>query len=238
MLPVMSLEVLVVERPLRNNISFAIQAFTNCSYAALFFYCATSPSFMESISVEYYKGYWLRKVYLMDFLELAKKRYSVRNYQPRKVEEDKLLKILEAGRVAPTGANRQPHRLIVVQEAAGMERLKKAANPYGAPLAIIVCADHNATWKRNYDGKDIADIDAAIVTDHMMLEATDMDLGTLWVCHFNPEVLKKEFNIPENLEPMNILCIGYRAGEAESPDRHNKLRLPLEDFVHYESYKY
>lgn len=173
----------------------------------------------------------------MDFLQLAKKRYSVRNYLPRKVEEEKLFKILEAGRVAPTGANRQPQRLIVIREAAGLEKLKKAANVYGVPLVVIVCADHNATWKRHYDRKDIADIDASIVTDHMMLQATELDLGTLWVCHFNPEVLKKEFDIPESLEPVNILGIGYAGGAAESPDRHDKLRLPLEDFVSYESYK-
>ncbi|HYF83862.1 MAG TPA: nitroreductase family protein [Clostridia bacterium] len=173
----------------------------------------------------------------MDFLQLAKKRYFVRSYQPKMVEEEKLLKILEAGRVAPTGANRQPHRLIVVREASGLERLKKAANVYGAPLAIIVCADHNISWKRHYDKKDIADIDAAIVTDHMMLEATELALGTLWICHFNPEVLKKEFNIPENVEPFNILAMGYAAGAAESPDRHDELRLPLEDFVFNESYK-
>lgn len=173
----------------------------------------------------------------MDFLELAKRRYSVRSYQPKQVEEEKLKRILEAGRVAPTGANRQPHRLIVVREAAGLEKLKKAANLFGAPLAIIVCADHNISWKRNFDGKDVADIDAAIVTDHMMLEATELALGTLWVCHFNPEVLKKEFNLPVNIEPINILGVGYADGAAASPNRHDRLRLPLEDFVYYESYK-
>ena len=173
----------------------------------------------------------------MDFLQLAKLRYSVRNYQPKQVEEEKLARILEAGRVAPTGANRQPHRLIVVREASGLERLKKAANVYGAPLAVIICADHNVSWKRHYDGKDVADIDAAIVTDHMMLEATELGLGTLWICHFNPEVLKSEFSIPSNIEPLNILAIGYAADAPQSPDRHGKLRLPYEDFVHYESYK-
>jgi len=173
----------------------------------------------------------------MDFLQLAKKRYSVRSYQPRQVEQEKLDKILEAARVAPTGANRQPHRLIVVREAAGLDRLKKAANVYGAPLAIIVCADHGVSWKRSYDGKDVADIDAAIVTDHMMLEATQLELGSLWICHFNPDVLRSEFNIPGELEPLNILALGYSAGEAMSPDRHEKMRQPVEDFVSYESYK-
>lgn len=173
----------------------------------------------------------------MDFLELAKKRYSVRNYQPRKVEKEKLQKILEAAKVAPTGANRQPQRLMVVQESSGMEKLKKAANVFGAPLAIIVCADHDVTWKRHYDGKDIADIDASIVTDHMMLEATQLELGTCWICHFNPAVLREEFDIPKNLEPINILAIGYTEGAPQSPDRHEKLRRPVEEFAAYESYK-
>lgn len=173
----------------------------------------------------------------MDFLQMAKKRYSVRSYQPRQVEQEKLDRILEAARVAPTGANRQPHRLIVVREAGSLEKLKKGANVYGAPLAIIVCADHGISWKRSYDGKDIADIDAAIVTDHMMLQATELELGTLWICHFNPEAIRREFSIPVGLEPINILAIGYPAGEPMSPDRHEKLRQPVEAFVHYESYK-
>ncbi len=173
----------------------------------------------------------------MEFLALVKKRYSVRSYQNKRVEAEKLLKILEAGRIAPTGANRQPQRLIVVQEEEGLRKLKKAANLFGAPLAIIVCGNHDAAWKRSYDQKDITDIDASIVTDHMMLQATDLGLGTLWVCHFNPAVVRAEFNLPDNIEPVNILGIGYAAGEAESPDRHATARNPLSDMVFYEIYK-
>lgn len=173
----------------------------------------------------------------MDFMALAKKRYSVRSYLDKKVETEKLEIILEAGRIAPTGANRQPQRLIVVQEAEGLRKLKKAANVYGAPLAIIICGDHDSAWKRSYDRKDITDIDTSIVTDHMMLQATDLGLGTLWVCHFNPAVIKEEFNLPDNVEPVNILGIGYADGEAESPDRHDKVRYPLKDMVFYERYR-
>lgn len=78
----------------------------------------------------------------MNFLDIAKKRFSVRKYDQRKVEEEKLLKILEAGRVAPTAVNYQPQRIIAVQKEEGMERLKKCANVYNAPLALIVCGDH------------------------------------------------------------------------------------------------
>lgn len=167
----------------------------------------------------------------MEFLQLAKKRYSVRKYESRKVEEEKLLKILEAGRVAPTGANKQPQRFIIVKEEEGLKKLKKGANVYGAPLAIIVCADHSASWKRPYDGKDIADIDASIVTDHMMLQAEELGLGSVWICYFDPEAIRKEFKIPEGIEPVNILAIGYDAGEAASPDRHDKLRKPLGELI-------
>lgn len=172
----------------------------------------------------------------MDFLELAKKRYSVRKYEDKKVEEEKLLKILEAGRVAPTGANTQSQRLIVVQEKTGLEKLKKAASISGAAMAIIVCGDHKTVWKRPFDNKDILDIDASIVTTHMMLEATELGLGTVWVCYFDPTILRKEFNIPENVEPVSILGIGYAAGEVLSPDRHYKARKPLEATVFYESF--
>ncbi|GLC31623.1 nitroreductase family protein [Clostridium omnivorum] len=167
----------------------------------------------------------------MEFLNLAKQRYSVRDYEKREVEEEKLQRILEAGRIAPTGANRQPQRFIVVRSEEGLSKLKGSANVYGAPLAIIVCADHSATWKRSYDRKDIADIDASIVTDHMMLEATELGIGSVWICHFNPEKLRINFNIPENIEPVNILALGYPAGEAASPDRHDTLRVPLDQLV-------
>jgi nitroreductase len=172
----------------------------------------------------------------MDFMEIAKKRYAVRKYSSKAVEKEKLMKILEAGRIAPTGANKQPQRMIVIQEEEGMEKLKKCANVYGAPLAIIICADHNVTWKRPFDDKDIADIDVSIVTDHMMLEATELGLGTVWICYFDPEVLRKEFNIPEGVEAVNILAIGYDAGESLSPNRHDKLRKPLESMVVYETF--
>lgn len=170
----------------------------------------------------------------MSFLEIAKKRYAVRDFQPKKVEKEKLLIILEAGRVAPTGANNQPHRLIVVQENEGLAKINKAANIYGAPLAIIVCGNHDQVWKRPFDGKSILDIDTSIVTDHMMLQATELDLGSVWVCYFKPDIIKTEFELPNNLEPVNILVIGYANGEPASPSRHDNTRRPLSEIVSYE----
>lgn len=169
----------------------------------------------------------------MDFLEIAKRRYSVRKYKQQDVEEDKLLKILEAGRVAPTGANTQPQRLIVVREKTGLEKLSKGANIYGAPIGIIVCGDNSTVWKRPFDGKNILDIDISVVTTHMMLQATELGLGTVWICYFDPEVIREEFNLPEHIEPINILAIGYGEDNGTSPDRHDKMRRPLKDIVTY-----
>ena len=170
----------------------------------------------------------------MDFLDIAKKRYSVRSYQEMPIEREKLDQILEAGRVAPTGANKQPQRLIVVQSKEGLEKVGKAARFYGAPCVIIVCSDTGETWKRPYDGKKLTDIDASIVTDHMMMQATELGLGTLWICWFDPGVLRAEFDIPGHLEIVNLLAVGYADGEPQSPERHGKVRKPLGETVFYE----
>lgn len=172
----------------------------------------------------------------MNFLDNAKKRYSVRSYKSQKVEQEKLDLILEAARVAPTAANLQPVRLIVVQEKEGLAKIEKAANIYNAPLAVIVCADHSTAWTRPFDKKQTGDIDASILTDHMMLQASELGLGTVWVCYFKPNILSQEFNLPENLEPVNILVIGYADEEPADPDRHGKTRIPLDTLVAYEKF--
>lgn len=170
----------------------------------------------------------------MTFLEIAKKRHSCRDFSDKQVENEKIMQILEAAQVAPTAVNKQPHRLIVVKEAEGLAKLAKAANVYKAPLAIIVCGDTNSAWVRPFDKKNITDVDITIITDHMMLQATELDLNSLWVCYFDPEILKKEFNIPEHYSVLNVLALGYGQASVPSPDRHVKARNAIESFVFYE----
>ena len=102
-----------------------------------------------------------------------------------------------------------------------------------------MCSNHDEAWKRPFDGKKLTDIDASIVTDHMMMEATDLGLGSVWVCYFKPDVIRKEFDLPENLEPVNILVVGYADTSSEpvlSADRHKETsyRKPLSKTVSYE----
>ena len=170
----------------------------------------------------------------MEFLKLAKKRYSVREYMDRQVEKEKLDKILKAAQAAPTACNRQPVHLVVVQSREGIKKIGKAANLHGASTAVLVCGDRDKAWVRPYDGKQSTDIDASIVTDHMMLEATDLGLGSLWICSFKPDVLREEFSLPDNLEVINILALGYAACGPADPERHDRLRVPVETMVSWE----
>lgn len=171
----------------------------------------------------------------MDFLTLAKSRYSARAYRNQPVEPEKLEKILLAAHVAPTAANRQPVRLLVVQEEAGLQKISKSANLYGAPLAIVVCTDHGKVWTRSCDGKNTAHIDASILTDHMMLEATGLGLGSVWICAFSPDSIRQEFGLPDSLEPVNILAVGYPSQPPADPERHASARVPLSQIVSYEA---
>lgn len=167
----------------------------------------------------------------MEFLDLAKKRYACRKYTAQKIEREKLEKILEAGRVAPTAANYQPQRIIVVESEEGMARLARCTRDFGAPCALIVCADSTEAWHRKYDGFVADEVDATIVTDHMMLEAAAQGLDSLWICMFKPEMVKSEFGLPEGVKPVNILLVGYGEGEPLSPERHAQTRKPLAETV-------
>jgi nitroreductase len=172
----------------------------------------------------------------MKFLELAKKRYSARSYQNKPVEAEKIHEILEAGRVAPTACNNQPQKILVIQTPEGIAKITKGYRAISATTALIICADHQESWRRSYDGKDSSDIDAAIITDHMMLCATELGLDSVWICAFNPSIIQEEFDIPDHVEPVNILLIGYAACDPQSPERHDKMRKPLEHTVFYEKF--
>ncbi len=170
----------------------------------------------------------------MSFLEIAKKRYSVRKYTGDQVYPEILQKILEAGRVAPTGTNSQPQKVIVIQSPEGLGKIAKAANTFGAPTVILVCGDSEKAWIRGYDNKNIIETDIGIVTTHMMMEAEDCGVGSLWICNFKPDIIRKEFNLPKNIIPYNILALGFPAEEGKSPDRHATARKPIAETVFYE----
>lgn len=169
----------------------------------------------------------------MEFIELAKRRYSARSYKKQPVEKEMILKLLEAARIAPTAANRQPLRIYVIQSPEMLEKIQSCYTRdwlKSAPLILAVCGDHQLGWKRSYDGMDATEIDAAIAVDHITLQASELGLGTCWICAFNPSKAREVLNLEPNVEPIVLLPIGW---PADTPDinRHEKLRHKLEEFV-------
>ena len=130
----------------------------------------------------------------------------------------------------------------MIQSKEGMEKVAKVTGIpeiYHAPLAILVCVEPEKSWVRKYDGHNIAEIDATIVTDHMILAATEQGLGTLWMCRFRPELVREEFQLPDSYVPVNLLLVGYSAeGAQKAADRHDAeaLRKPLSETVSYETF--
>lgn len=173
----------------------------------------------------------------MDFLQLAKQRHSVRKYKKQNIEDEKVFYILEAGRVAPTAANAQPQKILMIRTEKGLNKAAKAVKTFNAPLIFIVCGDKKAAWTRPHDSKNMLDIDTSIVTDHMMLAAQSIGISTCWMTHFDPDILRKEFNIPEDFEPINILLAGYSDETAPADEnRHEKTRKVLSKTVFSESF--
>lgn len=171
----------------------------------------------------------------MNLLDLMKDRYSCRRFSTRKVEKEKIEKILKAAKLAPTARNLQPQRILVLTQKEQLEKLSLCTE-YGwnAPVIMIIFYDKSISYKRDkYDGKEFGDIDSSIVATHMMLEIHSLGLGTTWIGAFDPEKLVKVYEIPENLVPVAILPIGYPALEARPSKLHSQ-RIEITDFVYWE----
>ncbi|MDU1890049.1 MAG: nitroreductase family protein [Dysgonomonas sp.] len=168
----------------------------------------------------------------MKLLELIESRYSVRAYLPQSVEKEKLEYILNCARLAPSAANLQPWVFYVVEkEGEVKERVRESYHRdwfKEAPVYIVVCKDTSVSWKRTAtDGKDYADVDAAIAAEHICLAAAEIGLGTCWICNFDPEILSRALQLSDNVEAVAMFCLGYINEEkSKAPE---KKRRPLSD---------
>lgn len=169
----------------------------------------------------------------MNFIDLAKKRFSVRAYESKPVPEQDLEMILEAGRLAPSADNRQPLHIIVIQ---GEDRRRALGVAYPrdwfwkTPVILVVCVDVARGWLRT-DGKNYGDVDGAIALDHMTLCAADLGLGTCWIGAFDPAKVRSILNLPEGIEPLAMTPLGYPAEGVRA-----KSRKALNELVHRETW--
>jgi nitroreductase len=177
----------------------------------------------------------------MEIAHLIELRQSVRAFKDQKIDSESIRKILEAARLAPSAVNFQPWRFIVVDDDHLLENLWLSYPRQwlkSAPQAILVCGNHTESWKRAADNKDHCDIDAAIAIDHITLMATSLGIGTCWVCNFNPQIIRESFHLPDNIEPIAIIPLGYPLEPLLPVDKnrkplneiafHNGLVIPFE----------
>ena len=168
----------------------------------------------------------------MEYSDLITVRYSVRAYRSDAVEDEKLQAVLEAARLAPTAANRQPFQLVVMHTAgreAEIGRIYRRPWFVQAPLVIAVCAVSSQAWVRESDRFNARLIDAAIVADHLILAAANLGLGTCWIAAFDVEAACSVLRLPAEAEPVIFTPLGYPA-DLPGP----KIRKPLADLVRYE----
>ena len=166
------------------------------------------------------------------FMDLARQRFAVREYKQTPVEQAKLDSILEAGRLAPTAKNVQPQHIYVLQSPEAIAKINELTRcAYGAPVVFLVCYDADLVWTKE-DGTNSGDMDCSIVGTHMMMEATELGLGTCWVKWFDPAQVAAAFELPANHKPSFLMPCGY-ASENAKPSDHHFSRKPLSETVTY-----
>ena len=171
----------------------------------------------------------------MDVFEAIQSRFSVRSYLDKPVEEEKLRRVLAAGRLAPSGNNCQPWVFIVIKDAATRQQLAEAAHGQSfvgeAPVVIAACGT-DPERMMSCDVPDYA-VNVAIAIDHMTLQAVEEGLGTCWIGAFDQQKVKDILGIPDTAKVVELLPLGYPAVEA--PD--TKERKPLSETVMYERWQ-
>lgn len=167
----------------------------------------------------------------MDVFEAINSRHSVRGYTNEPVPDELLEQVLEAGRRAPTASNKQPLRILVLHTAGREEELSRIYRPawfVQAPILLAVVPVPDAAW-HSTEGRSYADIDAAIVMDHMVLAATALGLGTCWVAAFDRAAAREVLGLPDDLDPIAFTPLGH-----SSVTPGSSARRPLEKLVKYE----
>lgn len=169
----------------------------------------------------------------MDFAEVIKNRYSCKKFSSRKVTDEQLHAILAAGRLAPTAKNLQEQRVYVVQSAEGLATIDKVTPcRYGAPTVLVVAFNKDNVFTYPGGKRDSGIEDASIVATHMMLAATDIGVDNCWINFFDPDILAKELNLPEDEEILMLLDLGFAAENVKPLPNHNS-RKDLSQTVAY-----
>lgn len=169
----------------------------------------------------------------MNFDELIKERYSVRKFQEKVVEKGKIEQLLETLNYIPTATNAQPEKVYVLQSEEALKKIATFANTYQAPMVLLICADTSIAWKNpKEEGYNTGEMDASIVCTYLMLKAWDLGLGSVWIRHFHAGDVKEAFELPDNINPICLLPIGYASMDSVPSLSHTK-KKPLTELIEY-----
>lgn len=175
----------------------------------------------------------------MDFLKLAQSRYTLRKMSDKVIAEDDIKKILEAGRIAPTAKNSQSQRVLVVKEPEQILKMRECTpSHFNAPVIMVVSYDTeiSSTCNNPIGGESYGEVDAAIVATHMVLQATDLGIGSAMVATFDTRKIREMFHFPENIKPVILVNLGYPAEDAKPGPFHAR-RFKLNKTVVFDDYK-
>jgi len=170
----------------------------------------------------------------MNVYEAIKKRKSVRNYLDKEVEEEKLNRIMQAVRLAPSASNRQEWRFVIVKDKTMRKKLAKAANNQsfvGEAAVVIVCCAKSDGHKMPC-GLECDLIDVAIAIDHLTLAAVEEGLGTCWIGAFSEKEVKNLLGIPDSIRVVELMPLGYPVDDSIK----EKSRLSLDEITKYETW--
>ena len=170
----------------------------------------------------------------MDIDRLFLERKSTRSFSKNVIDNEIVLKLLNAARIAPSAVNYQPWRFFVCSSKEIKDKIIKSYPRKWfecAPLYIVACVDKSESWKRAADNKDYGNIDVAIAVTHLMLKATELGLGTCWVCNFDAKLLIDALNLDKALEPVAIIPIGYPSENVSEETKHQKNRKSVDEFT-------
>jgi len=161
-------------------------------------------------------------------LNCIKERYSVRKFKDKPVEQEKLDIILEAARLAPSANNVQPWKFVVIRDEERRKKLTEICKGQKfveeAPIVIAICAN-NTDYTMSY-GQKAYTVDATIASEHIVLQATELGLGTCWIGSFFHDRMAELINLPEDYKIVGLLPLGYP--DSERPIRNLK---PFEEVV-------
>lgn len=169
----------------------------------------------------------------MDFYKLIENRESIRDYDPnRKISDEVLNRILNAGRLAPSASNRQPWTFILVFSEEKLAEVRECYHREWfkqAPYILVTIGDRSKSWVRSYDKYNSLETDLTIAMDHMILAAENEGIGTCWIIAYDYDVLAKAIGLKENEVIYCITPLGYQ--NAGFKKKRNKIRKSLEEVV-------